>query len=128
MRHAHHLVGRHGRVEKGADQVDRRTEPHLGKHTSQSLGMDDGQEAIPRADPCSLNALFWQGGSRFHVDTERLDHIDRPQFDETARAACRTTVRPQADATMAAPVLMFNVFKKSPPVPQLSIRGSTVST
>src|SRR5262245_43039073 len=39
--------------------------------------MDNGQKAIPRADACSLNALFWQGRSRFDVDTERLDHIDR---------------------------------------------------
>ena len=122
----HHLVVRHGRSEQRADKVDRSAEPDLRGARAKKVGRSHVTNAFQAQMP-TRSMPAWDVRLAFDIDPERFDHIDGAAVGRVAREQWRTTYRPHAAATIAAAVLMLNVFSVSPPVPALSMIGSGVS-
>src|ERR1700704_1990509 len=72
------------------------------------LGWMAGRKPFHAPMPARSMLCFGRAGADSTLTPSASITSIAPQFDDTARAACRTTVRQHADATMAAPVLMLN--------------------
>src|SRR4029453_15136997 len=75
------------------------------------LGWMTGKKPFHAPMPARSILCFGRAGGGSTLTPSASITPIAPQFDDTARAACRPTVRPHADVTMAAPVLTLNVFK-----------------